>query len=293
VRRVLITGGSGQIGTALRRSAPPNVSVVAPGSAELDIANRHQVAAAFESIEPDLVINSAAYTAVDKAESEPDHAFAVNAVGAQNIAIACSARAIPMCHLSTDYVFDGTKGAPYVETDAPAPANVYGASKLEGERRIAAVLDDHLILRVSWVFGSTGANFVRTMLSLATRAEIRVVDDQFGAPCAAADIAQCIWRIDSMWDGTQSGIFHFSSAPETTWYRFANVIFAEAMARGIISRIPKILPIPSSEYPQRVERPKYSLLDSGKLALEFGVVPEDWVKSLGNVLNELRSDASV
>jgi dTDP-4-dehydrorhamnose reductase len=287
VRRILITGGTGQIGTALRRSAPPNVSVVAPGSAQLDITNRHQVAAAFESIEPDLVINSAAYTAVDKAESERDHAFALNAVGAENLALACAGRAIPMFHLSTDYVFDGTKRVPYVETDVPAPANVYGASKLEGERRIAAALDDHVILRVSWVFGPTGTNFVRTMLSLAMRSEVRVVDDVYGTPCAASDIATCLWHLAQIDRPRAKGVFHYSSSPVTTWYRFAVSIFSLAQAQGMIASPPVTVAISSLEYPTAARRPAYSVLDSARLLSVTGLAPPRWEEGLARTLDEL------
>jgi dTDP-4-dehydrorhamnose reductase len=267
--------------------APADVSVFAPTSAELDISDPRSVDRAFSRIHPDLVINSAAFTAVDRAELERDRAFAVNSDGAANIARACAAAAVPLIHLSTDYVFDGSKRTPYVEDDATAPLNVYGASKLAGERGISECDGHYRILRVSWVFSATGTNFVKTMLGLAGREELRVVNDQSGTPCAADDIAECIWLISRTWDSAQRGIFHFSSAPETTWYQFAKAIFSGAYSTGIIAHAPTVVPIPSSEYPQRATRPGYSMLDSTRLFDTFGVKPRDWTESLAKVMAQL------
>ena len=251
------------------------------------------MAAAFAEFRPDAVINAAAHTRVDQAEDEPEAAFAVNAEGARRIASACAAIGCPLLHLSTDYVFDGLKPDPYVESDPTAPINVYGRSKLAGEQAVAAVLDAHLILRVSWVFSATGANFVKTMLNLASREdedededeEIRVVNDQQGTPTAAASIAAALWRIlERLPAAPRFGLYHFASQPPTTWHGFAAAIFAWLAEQEGRGAPPRLAPIATADYPTRAARPKNSLLNGARLQRHYGLAPPDWRTELGQVL---------
>ena len=286
--RVLITGGSGQVGTALIASVPPGYEILAPESRRLDISDARSVVRAFEEVRPDVVINAAAHTAVDKAESERDRAFSINADGAGNVARACRASQTPLIHLSTDYVFDGTKTSAYVEEDRPNPVNVYGASKLAGELQIQEAGIPHLIIRVSWVFSATRTNFVKTMLGLSGRDSLRVVDDQRGTPCSAADIAKVVWLCTNRRDTTVTGtLMHFASAPVTTWFGFANEIFETALALGAVSHVPRVEPIPAAEYPTAARRPANSILDSSKLQRHVASQPPDWPLSLRAVIREL------
>ena len=284
-QRVLVIGASGQVGREVVLAAPKDYEVVAPASRELDIRDAKSVETAFARIQPSLVINTAAYTAVDKAESEPESAFAANADGAGNVARACSARATPLIHLSTDYVFDGTKRSAYSEDDSTNPLNVYGESKLAGERQIRDARTPGLILRVSWVFGAVGSNFVKTMLRLASNDVVTVVDDQFGTPCAAADIAKAVWRYAARPEiGQVERLLHYSSQPTTTWFRFANAIFETAATLGILSHVPRLDPITTDQYPTSARRPSNSILDSSKLQELIGGEAPDWRASLHRVL---------
>ena len=287
-KRILLTGGSGQVGTAVQTLAPADVSVHAPPSAQLDVSDGLSVVAAFAEFRPHAVINAAAYTQVDRAEDEPEAAFAVNAEGARHVASACAANRCPLLHLSTDYVFDGAKPSPYAESDPTAPLNAYGRSKLAGERAVAEVLDAHLILRVSWVFSATGANFVKTMLNLAGRDALRVVDDQRGAPTAAGSIAAALWRIlECMAAAPRFGLYHYASEPPTTWHGFATAIFAGLAEREGRGATPELIPIPTAEYPTPAARPPNSLLDGTRLQQHYGIGPADWRADLGKVLAAL------
>ena len=246
------------------------------------------MAAAFAEFRPDAVINAAAYTQVDQAEDETDAAYAVNAQGARQIALACAASRCPLLHLSTDYVFDGLKPKPYEESDSPAPINAYGRSKLAGEQAVAEVLDAHLILRLSWVFSATGANFVKTMLNLVDLDEIRVVNDQRGAPTAARSIAAVLWRIlERMATAPRFGLYHLASKPPTTWHGFAAAIFAGLGERERRSALPKLIPIPTTDYPTRAARPQNSLLNGTRLQRHYGIGPMDWRGELAKVLAAL------
>ena len=248
------------------------------------------MATAFADFRPDAVINAAAYTKVDQAEDEFEAAFAVNAEGARHIAKACVANGCPLLHLSTDYVFDGAKRGPYVESDPAAPINAYGRSKLAGEQAVAEVLDAHLMLRVAWVFSATGANFVKTMLNLAGRDELRVVNDQRGAPTAARSIAAVLWRIlERMATTPRFGLYHFASGPPTTWHGFAAAIFAGIAEREGRHALPKLIPIPTAEYPTLAARPQNSLLSGSRLQRHYGIGPADWRGELGKVLAALAS----
>ncbi len=288
MRRVLIAGGSGQIGRALIASAPPDSETSAPGSRHLDIRDESSVSRAFADVRPDLVINAAAYTAVDKAEAEREMAFATNADGAGNLARACRATRTALMHLSTDYVFDGSKAGEYTEDDLPNPLSVYGASKLAGEHQIQHAQIPHVILRVSWVFSSTGSNFVTTMLGLASREVLRVVNDQHGTPCAADDIAQALWmcgrRLETM---DTRAVLHFSSKPRATWFDFATTAFDLARELGVVARIPQIEPISTSEYPTAARRPVNSLLDASRLEDFLGFQRPDWRVSLRDVMTKI------
>lgn len=290
--RVLIAGGSGQVGSALISSAPGGCEIIAPDSKSLDVANAESVSAAFRSFHPELLINASAYTAVDRAESERERAYAINAYGVRNLAVACRTHQTRLIHVSTDYVFDGSKTSAYTEDDTPNPMNVYGASKLEGERLIADANPQYLILRVSWVFSAIGSNFVKTMLRFADRDSVRVVDDQFGTPCAAADIAAALWSSVGAIETTSEGrVLHYASRPPITWYGFAKTIFEMALSLGVVRKIPRVDPIPTSDYPTPAGRPANSLMDSSRLQRLLGREPPDWRDALRTVLLQLARDA--
>ena len=289
--RVLVTGGSGQVGSALRDSAPDGVVLRAPPSRALDIRNRASVEAAFSAWEPDLAVNAAAYTQVDRAEEETGAAMDVNATGAGNLAAACAASGCPLIHLSTDYVFDGSKAGPYLEDDAPAPLNAYGRSKLEGERAVRQTLEAHLILRISWVFGATGSNFVRTMTRLADSEEVRVVNDQHGTPCAASSVARAIWHVAEHWRAApHRGTYHFASTPVTTWYEFAAAVYASIREVHPTARTPRLVPITTAERPALARRPLNSVLECARLYADFGLAAPDWRPALRAVVRQLLTD---
>ena len=286
--KVLVTGGSGQVGSALRESAPAGVELHAPSSREMDVRRSGIVGSVVRAMQPDLVVNAAAYTQVERAEDEPELAMAVNGEGAGNVAAACAGTGCPLIHLSTDYVFDGSGSRPYRESDATAPLNVYGRSKLEGERAVRAGLDRHLILRVSWVFSATGSNFVKTMLGLSQRDEVRVVNDQHGTPCAAGSIAEAVWGVArKLGEEGGFGTYHFASAPPTTWHGFAQAVFAARREADPAGPIPDVVAIPTSERVTRAQRPPNSLLDGSRLADDYGIHPPDWRDDLRSVMSRL------
>ncbi len=291
---VLLFGGNGQVGHELRRSlrALGNVIVTTrsgelPEGARCEVADFDRpdtLAALVERVAPAIVVNAAAYTAVDKAEDDVDAAFRTNAEAPGVLARACALRDIPFVHYSTDYVFDGQGSRPYREDDQTAPLGVYGASKLAGEDAIRAAGDRHLILRTAWVYGRHGHNFMKTMLRLgADRDELRVVADQVGTPTPAALIADVTTELLGLRDAP-SGTFHLTPRGETSWYGFAEAIFEEALARGLISRAPKVIPIATSDYPTRARRPVYSCLDIGKVEAHVGRRLPEWSDSLRRVL---------
>ena len=291
---VLLFGGNGQVGHELRRSlrALGNV-VVTTRSGELPVGARCEVAdfdrpdtlaALVERVAPAIVVNAAAYTAVDKAEDDVDAAFRTNAEAPGVLARACALRDIPFVHYSTDYVFDGQGSRPYREDDQTAPLGVYGASKLAGEDAIRAAGDRHLILRTAWVYGRHGHNFMKTMLRLgADRDELRVVADQVGTPTPAALIADVTTELLGLRDAP-SGTFHLTPRGETSWHGFAEAILEEALARGLIPRAPKVIPIATSDYPTRARRPGYSRLDIGRLEQVLGRALPEWRTGLRQVL---------
>lgn len=289
--RVLISGARGQVGHELLRLAPEGFSIHGLGSAELDIADAGQVARVVEELQPQLIINAAAYTAVDKAESEPERAWAVNRDGVAHLAMEAERLGIPVLHISTDYVFAGDAQTPYRETDPTGPTGVYGASKLGGEVMLAANCSRHIVLRTSWVFGSHGNNFVKTMLRLGReREELGVVADQQGCPTSAASIAGALWALARQFreQGTLPwGIYHFSGTPACTWHQFATEIFGQAVARGLLERAPRVRAIATSDYPTPATRPAWSVLDCGKLRETCSIEQRDWRHDLGLVLGEL------
>jgi dTDP-4-dehydrorhamnose reductase len=264
-QRIFIVGKNGQVGRELVEQAEQQgLDVVSFGSLELDITDQSAVLKAVVKNKPTVVINAAAYTAVDKAEDESELAYAVNRDGVENLARACKAQNIPLIHISTDYVFDGTKDSPYLASDTPNPIGIYGASKYAGEQVLRATWDKHIILRVSWVFGVHGNNFVKTMLRLATECDgLNVVDDQFGAPTSATAIAREILRYILNQDSFY-GSFHLESNPGVTWYEFAQCIFARAAHFGAIESSPALNPISSAAFPTPVKRPQNSKLSAGE-----------------------------
>lgn len=295
--RILLFGANGQVGTELRRSLAPLGDVVATTrSGTLDDGNTCEVAdfdapaslpALVERIAPDVVVNAAAYTAVDRAESDRDAAFRANAEAPARIAAACKARGARLIHYSTDYVFDGRGTRPYREDDPTAPAGVYGASKRAGEEAITAAGGDALILRTAWVYAAHGKNFLRTMLRLATeRDALRVVADQTGTPTSAALIADVTAR--SLAKPALSGIRHLTATGRTTWHGFAEAIVAGAHARGLLARIVPVEPIATTDYPTPAARPAYSVLDTSRLSADLDVRLPDWTAGLAAVLDELR-----
>ena len=290
--RVLIAGRAGQIATELAARLPARGhEVLALEPPDLDIADAASISRAFAEFRPEALVNAAAYTAVDRAEDDRETAFAVNATGPGLLGEAAARAGIPVVHYSTDYVFDGTKGAPYTEEDAPNPLGVYGASKLEGERRLHAACPRAVTLRTAWVCSPHGTNFVKTMLRLAAeREELRVVADQHGAPTFADDLAEAaialLPRLAVARPGDPCfGVFHLTGAPHTTWHGFTQAILAGAAARG--RRVPRLLPITTAEYPTKARRPADGRLDCSRAARVLGLAPADWRLSLERCLDAL------
>lgn len=278
--KLLVTGSEGQLARGLLEAANAvGVQAIALGRPFIDVADEKSVTAAIARERPDIVVNAAAYTAIDKAEREPVLAHAVNALGAEFVARACAAHAIPIIQISTDYVFDGMKDGPYVENDLTAPINVYGRTKLEGEQRVAKICQRHLILRTAWVYSPWGANFVKTMLRLgATRPSIGVVDDQRGSPTSAAHLASIVIdiaaRVVTGPSGARWGIYNAAGAGETTWFGFAHEVFRHATAHGL--PVADVAAIATSAFPTPARRPANSRLNCDKLRQAFGLELPDW-----------------
>jgi dTDP-4-dehydrorhamnose reductase len=285
---ILIAGAMGQVGRELA-AATSTHALHALTRAQLDITDSDQVEQVFERYKPGIVINAAAYTQVDRAESEPELAYAINRDGVANLARACASHDIALLHISTDYVFAGDKPGAYREEDATLPAGTYGASKLEGEVVLREALERHIILRTSWVFSASGANFVKTMLRLGReRAELGIVDDQHGCPTSARSIAGVLLMIaDRYLQGgdIEWGTYHYCNQPETTWYGFARQIFR--LADGYEKL--RLKAIATSDYPTPAARPLNSVLDCSKLKANFGYSQSGWVDELRQVLGDLRA----
>jgi dTDP-4-dehydrorhamnose reductase len=288
--KALVAGGAGQVARALATSAPAGVSVVALGRPVLDLTVKASVDAAVAQVKPDIVINAAAYTAVDQAESDEAAAFALNAEGPGWLAAAAAGIGAPILHLSTDYVFDGSKPTPYVETDPVAPLGAYGRSKLAGEQAVAAANPKHLIFRTAWVYSPVGKNFAKTMLRVGSaREELGVVHDQVGNPTSAADIAAALWQITAVItqspERLQPGVFHMTAQGEATWAEFAEEIFKVSDAAG--GPVARVKRITTSEYPTPTRRPANSRLDCSKLSQAFGVILPHWRESTRACVEQL------
>lgn len=291
ITKVLVTGGNGQVGQNLQKYAQDfNVQVTTFGSKDLDITCAESIGRAISRVRPDVIINAAAYTAVDKAESDKEKAYLVNETGPKLLAQACDGQNIPLFHISTDYVFDGSKDAPYNEFDPVNPQTIYGASKEAGERVVRSNLQKHIILRTSWVFSAEGSNFVKTMIKLAKeRDQISVVDDQFGGPTSADSIAYLLLAMASRKD-LEWGTYHFSQQPYVSWYEFAVSIFKEAQLLGIIDKQIEIVPIPTILYPTAAQRPQQSRLAVSPLISDILPSFEDknWLSDMQKVLSKLK-----
>jgi dTDP-4-dehydrorhamnose reductase len=296
VTRFLVTGANGQIGRELRRSLSQHGEVIAAtrdgrlddGStcAVADLSDPASLAGLVASLAPAAVINAAAYTAVDKAEGDREAAFRINAEAPGVLARACAAAGIPLVHYSTDYVFDGQGVRPYREDDRPGPLGAYGASKLAGEDAVRAAGGQHLVFRTAWVYAAHGHNFLRTMLRLgAERDELRVVADQVGSPTPAALIADVTATALAQARGSEvSGTWHLVADGQTSWHGFAEAIFADAVAAGLLPRAPTVAPITTADYPTPARRPAYSCLNTSRLRRDFGIEPPHWRDGLRGVI---------
>lgn len=295
---ILLTGANGQVGWELRRSLAALGRVVALGRSELDLADVARIRETVRALHPSLLVNAAAYTAVDRAETEREAAFAINAIAPAVLAGEAARLGIPMVHYSTDYVFDGSSRRPYVENDDPAPLNVYGESKLAGDLAVAASGARHLILRTSWVYAARGHNFMRTMLRLAReREELRVVDDQAGAPSPAwlvADVTERLLGALAMPAGAppfqlnhgDSGIYNVATSGATSWHGFATRILALDPDRAN-QRCRAVIPVPTRDFPTPARRPARSVLDTGRLAAVLGGTPPAWEEALALTIAQL------
>lgn len=289
--KILVTGKNGQVGWELRRSLAPLGTVVAVDRAQLNLADADSIRQAVRHIGPDLIVNAGAYTAVDKAEADQATAMAVNGIAPGVLAEEAKRVGAALIHYSTDYVFDGNKGSPYEEIDGTNPGSVYGASKLAGEKAVAAAGVPYLTLRTSWVYGARGKNFLLTILRLAgEREELRVVNDQIGAPTWSRMIAEVTAAIVAQGHahggiakllGDRGGLYHLTAGGQTSWFGFAGAIVAHAPIQ------PRMTPITTAEYPLPAKRPAYSVMSSARLERAFGIVLPDWRASLDLCLEEM------
>ncbi|NNG11896.1 MAG: dTDP-4-dehydrorhamnose reductase [Halobacteria archaeon] len=288
--RVLVTGGDGQLGTeVVREFTRLGHEILAPLPEEMDFLDPDTLAARATALQADWVVNCAAYTQVDHAESEPGQAFTINRDSAGSLASVAAETGGRMMHISTDFVFDGKQSRPYREDDEPAPLSVYGRSKWEGDKAVLAALPGAIILRTAWVYGVHGNNFVKTMLRLAGEGKpLRVVDDQVGTPTWTADIVQAMVALV---EADASGVFHFTNAGETSWCGFARAILAEAMQLGFEIKTRTVEAIPTSEYPLPATRPQYSVLDTRKIQPYLASPIPPWRDSLIKMLKELQACA--
>lgn len=290
--RILVCGAGGQVGHELvDRANKYGLEALSMTREQLDITDADQVAAVVALLKPGMIINAAAYTHVDNAETHSEQAFAVNREGAARLAEAARYACIPLLHISTDYVFSGEAREPYREEDEVAPTGVYGASKLAGEEAIRAVLDEHLILRTSWVYGAHGHNFVKTMLRLGRqRDSLSVVADQFGCPTQAGSIADVLLQLAQRYarEGSLAwGLYHYSGRSPCTWFDFAVEIFRQAAAKGMLPKQPQVSSITTAQYPTPARRPAWSVLDYTRFETTFGIATHDWHEDLSVVLDAL------
>jgi len=278
---VLVTGANGQLGQAIQSVVGnyPSIDFVFCSSSELNITDKNNCETIFEKYKPQFCINAAAYTAVDKAESEPEKAYAINVTGAQNLAEVCKAYNTTLLHVSTDFVFDGLANQPYSEEDVPNPTGVYGETKLQGEQAIQNTWKKHFIIRTSWVYSQFANNFMKTMIRLASeRDSLSVVSDQIGTPTNAVDLAECLLTIITLdighWTFDRYGIYNYSNEGQCSWYDFAKEIFK-------LNKVSiNLQPIPTTAYPTPAKRPAYSVLDKSKIKQVFGIEIKSWKESI-------------
>lgn len=290
--RVLITGAQGQVGKEIVTAAKKNnLQAIVAGRAELDITQAMHIEKFFQMNTPDIVVNAAAYTAVDLAEDNATQADAINHIGAKNLASICAQANIPLLHLSTDYIFNGASSEPYQEQDDISPLGVYGESKWQGEQSIRKHLERHIILRVAWVFGAQGNNFVKTMLRLGKeRDKLNIVSDQFGGPTPAKAIAQTLVHFIKQYNNNKTlpwGTYHYCGNKKTSWYEFAKEIFSQAQQLKLLSQEIELNPIPTEQYPTPAARPKNSMLNCSKIKKTFDIDMPDWRYDLKQVMLEL------
>ena len=284
--KALLIGANGQLGSALRKTRPRDVDLIAYGRGDLDLAVGTDIEARVGQNRVDLVINAAAYTAVDKAETEEALAFRVNSQSVASIARAAQQMGARFLHISTDYVFDGAKGAPYLPGDPTAPLGVYGRSKRQGELEALAGCPNSLIVRTAWVYAEQGTNFVKTMLRLmAEKPQVRVIADQIGTPTYAASLAGALWTLART---DTSGILHYTDSGVASWYDFACAIQEEALAMGLLKTAVPVLPIPTSEYPTPAKRPLFSILDKSQSWALLGQPANHWRINLRTMLERLK-----
>lgn len=288
MKKVLLIGAKGQVGQELQVTLPYLGEVISIGREELDLTNSEKISQLIREIHPDYLVNAAAYTAVDKAETEPDLAYSINAIAPKIMAESAEKIKAKFLHISTDYVFDGRKNTPYLETDLTNPLGVYGQSKLRGEEEIKTVNSQAIILRTAWVYGSYGkSNFVKTMLRLGKeREELKVVVDQVGSPTWAKDIATAITHLLINVDNPP-GIYNFTNSGVASWFDLTKAIFEEAKISGIPLKIQRVIPITTAEYPTPAVRPAYSVLSSQKISQQLDYIPPYWRDSLKAMLNQL------
>ncbi|WP_430014075.1 dTDP-4-dehydrorhamnose reductase [Microcystis ichthyoblabe FBCC-A1114] len=288
MKKVLLIGAKGQVGQELQVTLPSLCEVISIGREELDLTNSEKISQLIREIHPDYLVNAAAYTAVDKAETEPDLAYSINAIAPKIMAESAEKIKAKFLHISTDYVFDGRKNTPYLETDLTNPLGVYGQSKLRGEEEIKTVNSQAIILRTAWVYGSYGkSNFVKTMLRLGKeREELKVVVDQVGSPTWAKDIATAITHLLINVDNPP-GIYNFTNSGVASWFDLTKAIFEEAKISGIPLKIQRVIPITTAEYPTPAVRPAYSVLSSQKISQQLDYIPPYWRDSLKAMLNQL------
>ncbi len=289
---IMVTGGAGQLATAMEQEGGAVVRRI--GRPEFDFDRPASIVETVQAVRPAFLVNAAAWTAVDAAEADPDAAGRANRDGPAALAAFCADMQIPLVHISTDYVFDGNKGAPYREGDPTSPTGVYGATKLEGEQAVLAACPRAIVLRTSWVYSAVGKNFVRTMLGAATRTDrLRVVADQQGCPTAARDLAVAILaivaRLREGWQDRYAGVFHVAGAGSTTWHGFAEALFQDAARYG--HPTPVVEPIATTDWPTPARRPADSRLDCTKLAEVFGVRLPEWRAGLSRTVAELLAAA--
>ena len=289
--RILLAGKNGQLGRCFQDVLiGSNHELFAYGSEELDISDDQEVYNVLQQVRPDIIVNAAAYTAVDNAETDLENAYAVNAKGPELLSRQAADLDVPFIHVSTDYVFDGNAVQPYLPTDITNPQSVYGASKLAGEQKVIEICDKYIIFRTSWVFSEYGNNFVKTMVRLAKeRDELSVVADQYGCPTYAGDLALAIYQICNQYDKNKTsawGVYHYCGDSPTSWHGFARAIFFEALALGVIDKKPNLLAINSGQFPTPVKRPEYSVMSTEKLS-QIGIVPPSWISALSSVFKKI------